>query len=150
MIKPREEIRNNKHRTCIGYEKEVAFHSSNYTKSIQFQSIGLLQEGLYSPAPVQEKILKCQNFHQVGHMKEQCFYIHPCEHCGKHNHPLKICSNHNKYARVKNHYGWMNTWKWSSTIKKIYYSYHRIHSRVLTHIVVKGFSSSHLVPDRRE
>jgi hypothetical protein len=54
IIRPWEEIRNNNHRTCIGYEKDVTFHIPYYTKPIKFQSVGLLQEGSHSPAPVQE------------------------------------------------------------------------------------------------
>jgi hypothetical protein len=150
IIRPWEEIRDNKHITCIGYEKEVTFHIPDYTKPIQFQSVGLLQESSYSPAPVQEQIPKCQHCHRVGHMEDQCFDLHPCEHCGKHNHPSDRCSKCKKSARVKNHYGWITSWQWSSTIKKIYQSYRRIHSRVLTHLAVEIFASSHLVPDRGE
>jgi hypothetical protein len=43
-----------KHKTSLIYENEVTFHIPYYTKLIQFQSVGLLQEGLYSPTPVQE------------------------------------------------------------------------------------------------
>jgi hypothetical protein len=96
IIRPWEEIRDNKHITCIRYEKEVTFHILDYTKPIQFQSVGFLQESSYSPAPVQEKIPKCQHCHRVGHMEDQCFDLHPCEHCGKHNHPSDRCSKHKK------------------------------------------------------
>jgi hypothetical protein len=82
-------------------------------------------------------------------MEDHCFNLHPCNHCGKYNNILDRCSKRKKYTRVKNHYGWMNSWKWSSIVKKIYQSCQRIHSRVLTHIVVDIFSSSHLVPDSR-
>jgi hypothetical protein len=34
IIRPWEEIKNNKHRTSIGYEKGVTFHISDYTKPI--------------------------------------------------------------------------------------------------------------------
>jgi hypothetical protein len=61
IIRPWEEIRNNKHITDIRYEKEVTFHILDYTKPIQFQSVGLLQEGPYSSAPIQEQIPKCQH-----------------------------------------------------------------------------------------
>jgi hypothetical protein len=37
IIRPWEEIRNNKHITNIRYEKEVTFHNPDYTKEIQFQ-----------------------------------------------------------------------------------------------------------------
>jgi hypothetical protein len=45
------------HKIGIIYEKEVTFHIPYYTKPIQFQSVGFLQEISYSPAPIQEKIL---------------------------------------------------------------------------------------------
>jgi len=70
IIRPWEEIRDNKHITCIRYEKEVSFHVPYYTKPVKFQSIGLLQERSYSPTPVQEHILKCQHYHRVGHMED--------------------------------------------------------------------------------
>jgi hypothetical protein len=54
IIRPWEEIKNNKHIIGIGYEKEVTFHIPDYTKPIKFQSVGLLREGSYSPAPIQE------------------------------------------------------------------------------------------------
>jgi hypothetical protein len=134
----------------IGYEKDVTFHNPDYTKPIQFQSVGLLQESSHSPAPVQEQILICQHCQRVGHMEDQCFDLHPCEHCGQHNHPSDKCFKRKTTARVKNHYGWIPSWRWSSIVKKICQSYRRIHSRVLTHLAVKGFASSHLVPDRGE
>jgi hypothetical protein len=52
IIRPWEEIKNKRHRTSIRYEKDVAFHIPDYT--IQFQSVGLLQESSYSHAPFQE------------------------------------------------------------------------------------------------
>jgi hypothetical protein len=36
VIRPWEEIRHNKHRTGIRYEKDVTFHIPDYTKPIQF------------------------------------------------------------------------------------------------------------------
>jgi hypothetical protein len=110
IIKPWEEIRHTKHRTCIRYEKEVTFHIPDDNKPIQFQSVGLLQENSYSPAPIQEQILICQHCQRVGHMEYQCFDLHPCDHCGKHNHPSNKCSYNKKYARVRNHYGWITSW----------------------------------------
>jgi hypothetical protein len=56
-----EEIIKKNHRTSIGYEKEVTFHIPDYTKLIWFQSVGLLQENLYSISIVQEHISKCQH-----------------------------------------------------------------------------------------
>jgi hypothetical protein len=142
IIRPWEEIRNNKHRTGIGYEKDVTFHIHDYTKLIQFQSVGLLQDGSHSPTPFQEQFQKCQHCQRVGHMEDQCFDLHPCEHCGQQNHPSNRCSNMKKSARVKNHYGWIPSWRWPSITKKISQSYRRIHSRVMTHLAVEIFLSS--------
>jgi hypothetical protein len=147
IIRPWEEIGDNKHRTGIIYEKEVTFHISDYIKPIQFQSVEFLQEVSTSPIPIQDRIPKCQHCHRVGHMEDQCFDLHPCEHCAKHNHPSDRCSKSKKPARVKNHYGWITFWQWSSSAKKIYQSYRRINSQVLTSCRGK-ISSSHLVPDR--
>ena len=108
---------------------------------IQFQSVGLLQESSDPPALVQENISICQHCQRVGHMKYQCFDLHPCEHCGQHNHPSDRCFKHKRTARVKNHYGWIPCWRWPSIAKKICQSYWRIHSRVLTHFVVNIFSN---------
>jgi hypothetical protein len=58
IIEPWEEIKHNKHKICIRYEKEVTFHISDYTKSIQFHNVGFLQEGSHSTVPVQEEIPK--------------------------------------------------------------------------------------------
>jgi len=44
IIKPWEEIRNNKHRIGIGYEKEFTFHIPNYTKPIEFKSVGFFKK----------------------------------------------------------------------------------------------------------
>jgi hypothetical protein len=148
IIRPREEIRHKKHKTSLGYEKDVTFHNPDYTKPIQFQSVGLLQES--SHAPVQEQTSICQHCQRVGKFEDQCFDLHPCEHCGQHNHPSNKCFSNKKSARINNHYGWMASWQWSSIIKKICQSYRRIHSPVLTHLAVDRFSSSHLIPDRGE
>jgi hypothetical protein len=110
IIRSWEEIRHNKHRTDIGNEKEATFHIPDYTKPIQFQGIGLLQESSHSLAPVQEQISICQHCQGVGHMEDQWFNLHPCEHCGQHNHPLNRCSNNKKPARIKNRYGWIPLW----------------------------------------
>jgi hypothetical protein len=58
-----------------------------------------------------------------------------------------ICSNIKKHARVKNHYGWMTSWLWSSIAKKISQSYCRICTQVLIHLTIDKFSSSNLFPD---
>jgi hypothetical protein len=81
-------------------------------------------------------------------MEVQCFDIHPCKHCGKHNHHPDRCFKKNKSSRIKNHYGWMTSWRWSSIAKKISQAYRRLHSQVFMHLIVKGFASSHLVLDK--
>jgi hypothetical protein len=37
-----------------------------------------------------EEILECQHCHLVGHMKIECFDLHPCLHCGKTKHFKKM------------------------------------------------------------
>lgn len=51
IIKPWEELVNNKHKTSLGYEKDVSFHIPDYTKPIQFYRAIFLQEGSYSLVP---------------------------------------------------------------------------------------------------
>jgi hypothetical protein len=50
IIRPWEEIIYNKNRARLGYDKEVTFHILDYSKPIEFQSLGFLQE--YSLSPV--------------------------------------------------------------------------------------------------
>jgi hypothetical protein len=54
IIRPWEEIINNKNITDIRYEKEVTLHILDYTKSIEFQIVGMLKESSHSPILVQE------------------------------------------------------------------------------------------------
>jgi hypothetical protein len=103
IIRPWEEIIYNKNRTGLGYDKEVTFHIPNYSKPIQFQSVGFLQDNSLSHVPVQHHNDKCQHCNRVGHMENQCFDLHPCQHCGKHNHSSERCSILNKLARLKIH-----------------------------------------------
>jgi hypothetical protein len=53
IIRPWEEINDNKNRPGLVYDKEVTFHTVNYSKSIQFQSVGFLQEVLTSPVRIE-------------------------------------------------------------------------------------------------
>jgi hypothetical protein len=46
IIRLWDEIRNNKHREGIEYDKEVNFHTPDYSKPIQFQSVGFRQKVL--------------------------------------------------------------------------------------------------------
>jgi hypothetical protein len=82
IIRPWEEIKINRHSTGIRYGKDVTFHNLDYNKPIHFQIVGILQESSGSPAPIQEQIPICQHYQRVGHMEDQCFDLHPCEHCG--------------------------------------------------------------------
>ena len=150
IIRAWEEIRKNKHRTNIGYEKYVTFNIPYYTKPIQFQSARLLQDISYSHASVQEKIKKFQHCQQFGQIEYQCFDFHPYENCGKKNHPSNRCFNNKKSAILNKHYGWIPSWQWSPIVKKICQSYRRMHSRVSMHLVVKGFASSYLIHSREE
>ena len=101
IIIPWEEINNNKHRLGLGYDKEVTFHIPNYSRPIQFQIYGFLQENSSSLVLVQHQ---CQHCHQIGHMEDQCFSFHPCQHCEKHIHSSDRCSTLKKSARVKIHH----------------------------------------------
>ena len=120
IIKNWEEIINNKHRTWLGYENHLTFHIPNYSKPIRFVSARFLHENLISPISVKLQSVKCQYFQRIGHMKDQCFDLHPCQHCGKCDHASKKCSKRNKPTRLKIHYGFINPWKWTSTAKKLH------------------------------
>jgi len=140
IIRTWEEISHNKHIIGLGYEKEVTFHIPDYSKPIQFQSVGFLQEVstspkvLTSPVQVQHHNAQFQHCNRVGHMESQCFDLHPCQHCGKSNHASTKCSKRKKPTILKIHYEWIDPWKWSSTAKQLFKSYRRIQSRVKTNI----------------
>ena len=76
IIRPWEEINYNKNITRLGYDKEVTYHTPDYSKPIQFQSLGFLQEDSPSPVPVQHQNAKCQHCNRVGHKENQCFDLH--------------------------------------------------------------------------
>jgi hypothetical protein len=61
IIRPWEEIIYNKNRTGLGYDKEVTFHIPDYSKPIQFQSVGFLQEFSTSPIIVEHQNDKFQH-----------------------------------------------------------------------------------------
>lgn len=109
IIRPWEKIVHNKHKTDLGYDKKVSFHIPNYSKPIQFQSVGFLKESSSSSTLV--KSSKCQHCDRVGHMKNQCFDFHPCKHCGKHTHSSDICFILKKPTKEKIQYGWIASWK---------------------------------------
>jgi len=166
IIRPWEELVHNKHRTGLGYEKDVSFHIPDYSKPIQFQSIGFLEDISSSlvlhdsspsvvpdsaPLPKQQKqqqIMKCQHCDRVGHLKDHCFNLHPCKHCHKTNHSSNRCFRNKPPARTNIHLGWIASWQWASTTKKIFQSHVRTYSRVLNSIAVEFSPSSYLVYDR--
>jgi hypothetical protein len=78
IIRPWEEIIYNKNRTGLGYDKEVTFHIPDYSKPIQFHSVGFLQEISTSPVPIQHQNDKCKHCNRVGHKENHCFDLHPC------------------------------------------------------------------------
>jgi hypothetical protein len=61
IIRPWEEIKYNKNRIGLGYDKEVTFHIPNYSKPIKFQSDGFLQEVSTSPIEIQHQNAKFQH-----------------------------------------------------------------------------------------
>lgn len=100
--------------------------------------------------PLPLHIAKCQHFDLIGHVKDRYFDLLPCEHCGKHTHDLQRCSRHKTPTREYINLVWINSWKWSLIAKKIYQSYLKVHSPVLTRLAVERPSYSHLVSERGE
>jgi hypothetical protein len=97
-----------------------------------------------SHVQVQHQNDKCKHCNRVGHKENQCFDLHPCQNCGKHNHSSDKCSTLKKPARLKIHYEWIDPWKWSSTTKRLYKSYRRIQSRVKTNLVAHNIFVPHI------
>ena len=69
IIKPWEELVHNKHKIGLGYEKDLSFHIPDYSKPIQFQSVGFLHDSSppvvpdSTPLPQQQQqIVKCQHY----------------------------------------------------------------------------------------
>ena len=80
IIRPWEEVVHNKHKTGLGYDKDVSFHIPDYTKPIIFQSAKFLYDSspaaVPDPAPQQQhQIVKCQHCDRVGHMKYHCLIL---------------------------------------------------------------------------
>lgn len=162
IIRPWEQLVHNKHRTGLGYDKDLSFHIPDYAKPIQFQSAGFIHDSLAAPhdssaptvpdsAPVpqqQQQIVKCQHCDRVGHLKDHCFDLHPCKHCHKTSHSSHRCFKNKRPARTKIHLGWIASWQWASTAKKIFQTHVRTCSRVLNSLAVEFSPSSHLVSDR--
>ena len=88
IVRPWEELVHNKYRLGLGYKEVVTFFIPDHSKPIQFQSAGFLNESSSSDLP---KIVKCQHCDKVGHMKDQCFDLHPCMGCGKRTHCSTKC-----------------------------------------------------------
>ena len=80
-------------------------------------------------------------------MKDNLFYLHPCGHCGQHNHHSNKCFRNKPPARTKIHLGWITSWQWASTAKKMFKSHVRTCSRILNKLAVEFSPSSHLVPN---
>ena len=131
----------------------MAFHILEYSKPIQFVSVRFINEKApkFNEEVIQnidekhmEEIPECQHCHRVGHLETNCFDLHPCQHCGKKNHSSEKCSKRSNPTRLKIHYGWINSWQWTSTTKKLHKSYRRIQSCLKTHLVAQSL----FVPDR--
>lgn len=142
FIRPWEEITCNKNRIGVIYDKDVFFHVLDFSKPIEFCSVGFLDY------IVPQQIFRCQYCDRAGREKDQNYDLHPYEKCAKKNHHSNICFKHKATSREKIDFGWISSWDWSNTAKKIYTSYHRICSRVLTSISVKSTSYSHLVSNK--
>jgi len=157
IIRPWEQLVHNKHITSLGYEKDLSFHIPDYSKPIQFQSVGFIHDISHpvvldsAPLPQQQQkqqIMKCQHYDRVGHLKDHCFDLHPCKHCHKTSHSSYKCFRNKRLARTKIHLGWIASWQWASTAKKIFQSHVRTYSRVLNSLAVEFSPSFHLVSDR--
>ena len=60
------------------------------------------------------------------------------------------CLRNKRPARIKIHLGWIASWKWASTAKKIFQTHVKTCSRVLKSLAVEFSPSSHLVFDMGE
>lgn len=113
----------NKHRTGLGYNNGVSFHIPGFAKPIKFWRAGFL-DGV-----VLKKVDRWQQCNRVGHVKDWCFDLHLCEHCGKWNHQANRCSKKKSTAREKLSFEWISSWEWTEATKKIYRLYRRICSQ---------------------
>ena len=143
IIKPWEEIQNNKNRRGLGYvPDDTNLQIPDYSKPVKFVSAGFLEPltsvGSEKVAEIQnftqpkvEVQPKCSHCQRSGHMEDQCFDLHPCCHCGKHNHSSEKCRNRQKSTRLKIHYEWIDPWEWSSTVKRLSQFYNRLQSHIV-------------------
>ena len=167
IIRPWEQLVHNKHITGLGYDKDLSFHIPDYAKPIQFQNVGFIYDSspalhdssasaVPDSAPLpqqqqqqqQQQIVKCQHCDRVGHLKDHCFDLHPCKHCHKTSHSSHRCFRNKHSARTKIHLGWIASWQWESTTKKIFQTHVRTCSRILNSLAVEFSPSSHLVSDK--
>jgi len=143
IIKPWEELQCNKNRRGLGYDKdEKNLHIPDYSKPIKFINVGFLDQiTSTSHEKVEDKQkctqtqvadkLTCSHCQITGHLEGQCFDLHPCHHCGKQNHSSEKCCKQDQPARLKINYSWIDPWEWSSTSRRLYKFYNRIHSHIL-------------------
>lgn len=147
IIKPWEEIKNNKNRQGLGYViDDTNLHVPDYFEAIKFVSVGFLAQ---LPSAGSEKVADKQNNTQpevevlpkfshcqrTSHMEDQCFDLHHCCHCDKPNHSSKKCRNQQKLARLKINYEWIDPWEWSATVKIFSQFYNRLQSHIAQPIV---------------
>lgn len=104
IIKPRKDLVHNKHMLGLGYNEAVIFFIPYYSKAIQFQSVGYLNEIHLPISSYFPGILKCQYSDRVVQMKDHYIDHHPCMHSGKHTNCSTKCFLLNKSARKKIHY----------------------------------------------
>ena len=125
IIRLWEQLVHNKHKTGLGYDKDLSFHIPDYAKPIQFQSVGFIHDSSptlhdISPpvvpdsAPLpqqqqQQQIVKCQHCDRVGHVKDHCFHLHPCKRCHKTSHSSNRCFRNKPPTRTNIHLGWITS-----------------------------------------
>jgi len=51
IIRPWKELVNNKHKIGLGYDKDVSFHIPDYSKPVQFHSVGFIHDSSPSVVP---------------------------------------------------------------------------------------------------
>ena len=135
IIRPWEQLVHNKHKTGLGYDKDLSFHIPDYANPIQFQSAGFIHDSSLAPhdssppavpdsTPLphqqqqqKQQFVKCQHCDRVGHLKYHCFDLHPCKPCHKTSHSSNRCFRNKRPARTKIHLGWIASWQWASTSK---------------------------------
>ena len=77
IIKPWEQLVHNKHKTGLGYDKDLSFHIPDYAKPIQFQSAGFIHDS--SPAPYDSSAPAVPDSAPLPQQQQQ--QIVKCQHC---------------------------------------------------------------------